>query len=149
MTGPEAWQTLEEIRRQHGGSLRPEFIVAAAAAEDHPLHDEFTWDDSAAAALYRLDQARQLIRRVRLVDADHPEAPRDLRAYVNVRAGGQPGQYVPTAQAAMDPIAREVILRSMEREWRGLFRRYRQFAEFAAMVATDLGIELETSENGT
>ena len=46
--------------------LLPEDVVAAAADPKHVLHDYFEWDDSEAARLYRLDQARALIREVKV-----------------------------------------------------------------------------------
>jgi hypothetical protein len=47
-------------------SLTPEAVVEAAKAEKHPLHRFFTWDDKKAAHAHRIDQARTLIRSVRL-----------------------------------------------------------------------------------
>jgi hypothetical protein len=46
------------------GVITPSQVVAAAAVETHSLHHRFTWDDSEAAALWREQEARQLIRHV-------------------------------------------------------------------------------------
>lgn len=46
------------------GLVRPEDVVDAAKAEDHPWHERFEWDDAAAAEKHRLDTARQIIRSV-------------------------------------------------------------------------------------
>jgi hypothetical protein len=48
------------------GKLTPLQVLEAARPEESPLHDFFEWDDSAAAEAYRIDQARELIRRVRI-----------------------------------------------------------------------------------
>jgi len=48
------------------GRLLPEDVVAAAAAPEHPLHAKFEWDDEKAGSLYRIQQARVLIRSVKL-----------------------------------------------------------------------------------
>jgi hypothetical protein len=48
------------------GRLTPDAVVAAAVDPDSPLHSHFVWDDSEAADLYRIDQARTLIRSVRV-----------------------------------------------------------------------------------
>jgi hypothetical protein len=48
------------------GRLTPDAVVEAAADPDSPLHCHFTWDDEEAAALYRVEQARMLIRSVRV-----------------------------------------------------------------------------------
>jgi hypothetical protein len=53
---------LNRIAREHGGVARPEDVVEAARPPDSVLHSRFQWDDTKAAAQYRLFQARQLLR---------------------------------------------------------------------------------------
>ena len=54
---------LEKIRkRNHGGLLLAEAVVESARDPKSPLHEDFEWSDGEAAKLYRLDQARCLIR---------------------------------------------------------------------------------------
>jgi len=48
------------------GRLRPEDVVDAARNPNSALHSYFTWDDSDAAAAYRLQEARALIKRVKV-----------------------------------------------------------------------------------
>ena len=48
------------------GTLTPEILVEEARREDSPLHEAFTWDDSVAARLYRLTQAYNLLRAVKV-----------------------------------------------------------------------------------
>lgn len=134
MTNDELFQLMEDVRCRTGGVLLPQATVDAAADPDHPLHGEFDWDNATAGDEWRLEQARRLIRRVRMVRVDDSEGPTDLRAYVNVRVGSTAGEYVPTEQAMADPVARQVVLRSMEREWRSLYRRYEHMQEFAEIV---------------
>ncbi len=59
---------LQEIKalEDRAGKLTPEQVIEAAADESSALHGCFTWDDSEAAAKYRLDEARELIRSVRI-----------------------------------------------------------------------------------
>ena len=59
-------ERLAELAKQNGGRLTPELVVADAENEDSPLHSAFTWDDSEAAAKWRIEEARTLIRSVRL-----------------------------------------------------------------------------------
>ena len=61
----EALQELRAIENR-AGRLTPEQVVNAAADESSALHDCFTWDDSDAAAKWRLDEAREIIRSVRI-----------------------------------------------------------------------------------
>lgn len=53
---------LELERLKRGGMVRAVDVVEAARDKDSPLHDWFTWDDSAAAHQYRLEEARRLLR---------------------------------------------------------------------------------------
>ena len=58
-------EILNAIEQQYG-VVSPDAVVSEAAREDHEWHDRFTWDDSEAAHQYRLEQARTVIRSVRL-----------------------------------------------------------------------------------
>lgn len=63
---------LEHIAKANGGRVTPEAVLSEAANPKSPLHDQFEWDDSKAAQAYRLDQARELIRSVRVdIKVDH------------------------------------------------------------------------------
>ncbi len=61
----------EEIR-QHlavlevDGRLTPERVLTDAKRPDSPLHKHFQWDNEKAAEQHRLDQARTLIRTVKI-----------------------------------------------------------------------------------
>jgi hypothetical protein len=83
------------------GLIEPLAVIEAARPADSPIHGEFEWDDAKASHEYRLDQARGLIRFVRLefkttretiiaphfvVDPDRP--PRSHR-YVDLTIAGQ------------------------------------------------------------
>lgn len=57
---------LEKIRVRNDGVLRPDDVVKDARNESSPLHSFFTWDDTEAANQFRLDQARTLIRNVKV-----------------------------------------------------------------------------------
>ena len=57
---------LERIRARNKGVLTPADVVKDASDESSPLHSYFTWDDTEAAHQYRLDQARTLIRNVKV-----------------------------------------------------------------------------------
>lgn len=57
-----AKQELLDLRQKFGVDLRPSHIVAHAVDPASALHSEFTWDDSAAAASYRLIEAQNLLK---------------------------------------------------------------------------------------
>lgn len=89
---------LERCRNEDGG-LHPEVVVSRAENPESPLHHAFEWDDSEAARQYRLDQARLLIRSVRVI---HESKNEERPAYVHVPGRKQngaadktpPGRYV-------------------------------------------------------
>ncbi len=57
---------LARIERRDG-RIDPHAVVAAARDPVSVLHPLFVWDDTKAAELYRLDQARTIIRRVTVI----------------------------------------------------------------------------------
>ncbi len=127
---------LQAIRDEHG-ALDAALVVDTARDVGHPLHARFEWDDTVAGHRYRLHQAGQLLRVVRLpVD---PARPRDLRAFVAVtRDDSRRGDYVPTEEAMADPFTRKLVLDQMRREWLLFKRRFDDMEEFSSMVLTDL-----------
>ena len=60
-------EALENLRVKGGGRLTAEAVVVEATRKDSVLHDLFEWDAKKAAHAFRLDQARALIRSVRVV----------------------------------------------------------------------------------
>lgn len=132
---------LTAIRDEHG-QLTPALVVDAARNPEHPLHTRFEWDDTLAAEQWRLEQAGQLLRIVKLPPEEG--RPRDLRAFVAIKGkDSHRSDYVPTEVALSDPLSRAIVLRAMKREWQTFRRRYDHMAEFAAFIIHD--IEKETA----
>ena len=75
---------LEEVRRANGGFLLPEKVVEFAAAPATELHNHFKWDNDEAGHLYRLDQARGLIRAVVRIIPNGSGDPIKVRAYLSL-----------------------------------------------------------------
>lgn len=125
--------------REQFGQLTPHNVVEAASAEDHPLHDRFEWNDDVAAHKYRLSQARQLIRVVRETYTDRQGHPADVRTFHAIPRAEGGMAYEPLSEVVADDIASQILLRSMEREWRLLKARYERFSEFRSIVLRDLG----------
>lgn len=124
-------ETLTAIYEEKG-ELTAEGLVADAASPKHPLHDHFEWDDSRAGHLYRVEQARQLLR---VTYAPTPGAPTHMRAFVAVRGESTPrAEYKPTEEVLLDPIQRQLLLNQMKRDWATFQRRYEHMAEYAEFL---------------
>lgn len=123
--------------RADNGRLTPAAVVAAATAENHPLHDRFEWDDKVAGHRYRLSQARDLIRVVRETYTDSSGDPEHVR-FFHAIPDAQGMAYQPLDEVTGSEVASQVLLRSMEREWRALRKRYERFAEFRELVLGDM-----------
>lgn len=65
-----------------GGKLAPEDVLAAAKSDSSPIHGCFEWDDATAGTAYRIEQARELIRRVHI---ELTYKKRDIRVVRYVR----------------------------------------------------------------
>lgn len=59
-------EELERLSKSLRGHLTPRDVLDAAKAKQSPLHDIFEWDDSTAAERFRIFQARNLIRLIRI-----------------------------------------------------------------------------------
>lgn len=89
---------IERLRALESGNgvITPDAVVSDAANPESPLHKYFEWDDTEAARKYRIEQARTLIRsvRVEIVEQKHklstiayvrnPEAERNEQGYQSV-----------------------------------------------------------------
>lgn len=132
---------------ENTGALVPEDIVETARPDDHPLHQFFEWDDSAAAQKWRLWQAAGLIARVKVhVMAESGDEVNDykIRAWMPAsKVGLGSGHYLPEADVRNRPEQRERLLRQMRREIASVRRRYQHLAEFWSTVQ-ELAAEGET-----
>lgn len=123
---------LRALADANGGRLVPEAVVDAARDPDSPLHSHFTWDDTEAARQHRINQARVLIRTVR-IDVKTTNYVIQAPAYVRDPAAGRSAGYIDTIQLRSDEdAAREVVVSEFARASAALRR--------ARTVATALGI---------
>lgn len=127
---------LHELYDQHG-ELTPAIVVQAAAPPEHPLHNRFEWNDEKAGHAHRIDQARGLIRSVRIEFRAPDGARRTAREFLSV-ARPEGRTYQPTQEVAVDPVARAIVAADYQREWRMLRSRWGHLEGFLDMVAADL-----------
>jgi hypothetical protein len=149
-SGPDVQALLLEIREANGGVLTAQAVVDAARDPLHPLHQHFEWDDEKGAEKYRVSQARQLIRIVKLVYIDKRGDVQKMRVFHSVSdpesVTGR--SYVPLDQIQRSELMTAELRRRMEIDWHNLHRRYRHFTEFIAMVQRDMADEGATGTDG-
>ena len=79
ITGVSAQQAGEELSRiaERDGEVKASVLVSESRPKEAPLHPAFTWDNKKAADLYRLEEARRVIRLVRVIDShdNHQDEP--------------------------------------------------------------------------
>lgn len=125
--------SLQAIYDQHR-ELTPGLVVDTARDPEHPLHDRFEWDDAIAGENHRREQARRLIRSVKILDNRDPKRPRHIREFVSVQRASAEPTYMPTVDAVSDDITRTLVLQAMERDIAALKRKYSHLKEFAAAI---------------
>jgi hypothetical protein len=131
--------------------LNQEMIVRVA--KDNPiLHEYFRWDDGEAAHRYRLLQAGQLIRRVRvnlvmrrqaarqidvtLVRVD--SAPRQVRVFQSPRGSrGNGGGYRMAADIVADDVLAGDMVDTLRVELGGLLKRFQEYLDTATAQGRD------------
>lgn len=121
----EVAKALHQIKGENAG-LTPHAVVDAAAEEDHLLHPYFEWDDTKAARLYRVDQARLLIRSISVENKDRSAGP--VRAFVSVNGSSGSRSYEPTYQAMEKSDTRNEVLKQAERDWNTFYNKYKNLA---------------------
>lgn len=127
---------LERISNSVGGEMKPEHVVDAARASRHPLHRYFEWNDAKAAAAHRLDQARQLIRIIRVED-EEDEVPKMV--YISVAdKSGVAYRTISDIQGSRD--LQFIVLRQAERDLLSFERRYREISDLCDVIRLALKV---------
>jgi hypothetical protein len=130
---------LTKIERRDG-ILTPHAVVKEAAKSSSPLHDYFTWDNSKAAAAYRLWEARMIIRSAVLVRDDTASSVRYFQSVVSKVAiqGEEPEDsrfYISTERALADKTLRQQVLARAKQEAQDWADKYQDLKELAHIIA--------------
>lgn len=144
-----AYECLMDIKQSNDGELTPNDVVKTASNPDSPLHCWFTWDDTEAARLHRLNEASSLIRSIEITYREIPNVP--MRAFeISVRKQLNNPQsktiYSTAEEAALDPEYHQRLVREAKRALQAWKSRFASLTELhRLMVAIDT--ELESIEN--
>lgn len=90
------WQKELKALMDKDSRLSPKKVLDYAQDPGTALHKCFEWDDSKAAEKYRMDQARHLIRRVRVLVIQPPDIRIHARVFHSLpgdRGKGPAGSY--------------------------------------------------------
>lgn len=126
---------LEELAAANRGRLTPALVIEDAKNPKSPLHGQFTWNTSKAAYERWVEQARELIRSVRVevrTTTHFIMAPRYVH---DPQSGNGQGYAELTALRSTKTIAREALQYELDRALAALER--------AQEVATALGLHGE------
>ncbi len=129
-----------ELQRIQGNreTLEPESVVFASRPEDAPLHPAFTWDDSEAAERWRVAQARDLQRGVRVVlirhddDGEHRSEP--LQMYASITPKGEVGGYRQVSVSIEVATHRRALLQEALNSLNRFRSKYRTVSELSGLM---------------
>jgi hypothetical protein len=124
-------EALAKITETNGGYLEPDDVVQAAKADSHPLHPHFEWDDSVAAHAYRLDQARSIIRIVRVLDDEAADGT--TRAFLSIKDDGRVS-YRAITDVKSSLQLQLAVLNQAERDLDAFVRRYQDMTDICDLV---------------
>lgn len=125
--GPE----LERLAEERGGRITAADVLGAATTPESPLHAYFEWDDSAAAKAYRLDQARYIVRSIRVLIEDAGSTT-DVRAlHLVVEQGERSYASIDSVIADSDLLLQ--LVATAKREQEAWFNKYQQLRKVAAL----------------
>lgn len=126
-------EELERIRQEQSGRLETERVVEEAKVKKSPLHSAFTWDDTRAAHLFRLEEARHLIRHVVCLssEADIPQRAFFNVTVVNAETQESERYYQSAAVISQNPQEYDAALKLMLQELSGAQNGLEQLQKLA------------------
>ena len=124
-------EALAEIAAGAEGHLTPHATVDAARDPRHALHPHFEWNDEVAAEAYRLDQARSIIRMIRIEDTGRDKDP---PAFLSI-SEGKAGTSYRTYKDVIDSLElQDAVPRAAERDLKAFEDRYKALSDICDIV---------------
>lgn len=117
------------------GRLNADEVVRENTPEDAPLHDEFNWNDSEAAHLYRKHQARLLMNHLVCIPVEQPEST-PVRCYFKIDPASN--NYEPTREIVQSVDRSKLLIQTAYREMVSYRNKYTSILNACgAIVAAD------------
>jgi hypothetical protein len=123
---------------ENEGRLTPALVVDEARPVKSELHHCFEWDDTVAGERWRLEQAAELIRSVKVIRATKDDVAPGVRSWMVDREKPAPRSYEPVEDLLSDPLQRKLLLASFKRDWASFQARYQRLQEFATTIQASL-----------
>lgn len=126
---------LDAITAAHG-YIKPDLVLKQAEPPGAPLHDFFTWDNGIAGDKWRQEEARHLIRSIRIIRTDIPISEQPIvRKYLSVSASDTESRFDGSAYLSSDEVAASADYRQQTlnaamaelRRWQGRHDGLREF----------------------
>jgi len=129
---------LSSIEKEEG-HIKPQTVIDRAKPKASPIHGYFTWDNNKAANEHRLNEARWLIKSVRVIRED--DAAKSPRAFVAIpviseESNRSKNVYVSIESALGDKDTRDLVLQRAWAELKIWENRYHHLEEFAGIIKT-------------
>ena len=126
-------EELAAIREQHG-FVKPEILVERAKPKRAKYHKAFEWDAETGAERYRLEQAKLMIRSVKVVYENAEGKESEVRAFTSIiNPEGKGRIYIPTEEGMEHRDTRDEILMQC---LSGLIRWRKRWAEYNELSDT-------------
>ena len=125
---------ITNLIESNNGAIIPETVVRAARPKQSRLHGCFEWDDKKAAKLYRVEQAKYILRAVIVEyetgDEDCPTV--EIRAFPNIESDG--GNYYTTmARVAQDEEMSEQLESQIYRDLCFMRKKHKNIKRFSSI----------------
>lgn len=130
-----AGRIIMELQEDNCGLVTPEQVVEHARNPNSILHRLFEWDDTKAAAQFRSEQARNMLRSLVYEVEIIPGKVEEMRYTVNVMQNGQNGYVAIESALASADLSRQVIDEA-SRYVQIAVKRLRQYRQLAKIVGT-------------
>lgn len=134
-----ASDTIRKLAAKHG-HLTPRIVLAEASKKTSPIHKHFCWDDTRAARNFRLIQASELIRKIKVTYAIGENRSVTIRAFHNVAdepdGSDEPGgrYYVGIEQCMKVESYRDQMIAQCKRDIAAFRSKYSALTEVAGIL---------------
>ena len=131
-------EELARIAKANKNRLEAKMVVEEATKKSSVFHDYFEWDDSVAGKEYRLDQARCLIRSIKII-IKHGDEEIEVKQFINIRVQNgedEPARkYIPSEIIAKDKVLREQAIKEAMDEFIAIQFKYKGIKELGAIFS--------------